>query len=99
MSLTRPEGVAIVSKATEPTTRMLMSLRKSVVRRWSFVVGVRIAKLRESPTDVRQRPTTNDRRLLQVLSQYQLQLLFRRSPNLVRIGQNGIRQRRPALPA
>src|ERR1700722_11653801 len=27
MSFTRPEGVAIVSKATEPTTKMLMSLR------------------------------------------------------------------------
>src|ERR1700732_5002055 len=28
MSVTRPEGVAIVSNATEPTTRTLMSLRK-----------------------------------------------------------------------
>src|ERR1700686_3718212 len=28
MSATRPEGVAIVSKATEPTTKMLMNLRK-----------------------------------------------------------------------
>src|SRR5882757_3143316 len=28
MSSTRPEGVAIVSNATEPTTRMLMSLQR-----------------------------------------------------------------------
>src|ERR1019366_5270627 len=39
MSFTRPEGVAIVSKATEPTTRMLMSLPEAVVGRWSLVVG------------------------------------------------------------
>src|SRR5260370_31029440 len=97
MSLTRPEGVAIVSNDTEPTTRMLMSLRKAVVGRWSLVVGVRIAKLWESPTDARQRPTTNDQRLLQVLSQNQLQLFFRGSWNLGRIGQNGICQRLPAL--
>ena len=54
----------------------------------------------ESPkrlTDVRQRPTTNDQRLLQILSQYQLQLLFCRRRNLGRIGQNGIRQRPSAL--
>src|ERR1700681_3749264 len=31
MSFTRPEGVAIVSKATEPTTRMLMNLRINLV--------------------------------------------------------------------
>src|ERR1700679_1117843 len=30
MSVTRPEGVAIVSNATEPTTRMLMRPQKSV---------------------------------------------------------------------
>jgi hypothetical protein len=31
MSFTLPEGVAIVSKATEPTTSMLMGLQKLVV--------------------------------------------------------------------
>src|SRR5277367_6836184 len=75
MSFTRPEGVAIVSKATEPTTRMLMNLRKTVGGRWSLVVGV----------------------LLQIFSQYQLQLLFGRGRNFGGISQNGVRQRRPAL--
>src|ERR1019366_9473793 len=42
MSLTRPEGVAIVSKATEPTTRMLMSLRQSVVGRGELGVPARL---------------------------------------------------------
>src|SRR3982074_3694713 len=97
MSFTRPEGVAIVSKATEPTTRMLMSLHKSVGGRWSLVVGFRVVKLWEIQPHARQRPATNDQRLFQILSQYQLQLLFRRRRNLRRIRQNGMRQCMPAL--
>ena len=37
--LATPEGVAIVSKATEPTTRMLMLLRESGANHRSLVVG------------------------------------------------------------
>src|SRR5215831_11865105 len=84
MSSTRPEGVAIVSNATEPTTRMLMSLQVVSVSRWPLSAAVP------------ERQTTTDQQLY-VLANDQFQLLFCCRRNIVALGQNCVRQGRSAL--
>src|SRR5208337_3108772 len=97
MSFTRPEGVAMVSKATEPTTRMLMGLLSL-----SLVGG---DSLRFTLTGGRARRPSLHQVLLQILPvappslqqalfhiffQDQVQLLFGRGRNFFGIGQNGV---------
>src|SRR6266849_2007804 len=94
MFSTRPEGVATVSNATEPTTRMLMSLQ-AVVSRWSLVVSK--PERGEHAMLCKTARTTNDQRLPQVLPHDQLQLFFRRRRNFFSFRQNGMCQCRSAL--
>src|SRR6266536_988147 len=85
MFSTRPEGVAMVSKATEPTARMLII---SVASRWALVAGLCRRCLRLA---------TSGQRLLQILSQYQTESLFCAGGNLVPLSQDRVCQRRSTI--